>query len=292
MESEKIIYGPNSSFSHRIIREKYFSRSLHTHPEIEILLVTEGYGKRFVRDGIDTFYPGDLVMIGEDVPHFHRSDKIYYLPNELYCEADVIQFKRNLLPEQLDQIYDFGHVADLLQRSRYGIKFTMPSPIEKLQRLFSMTDRSTGIKRINTLLRLLDILGQVKSYRLLSQPPAAPIRSEQPAEGIVGHTYSFLLKHFKENISLEAIARSVHQNPTSLCRYFKRNTQKTIFECLNELRVEYVCRLLAHTDLTIAQAAYESGFRNLSHFNSQFRAIMQQAPSEYRRSVQSREEGI
>jgi hypothetical protein len=67
MEYEKIIYGPGRSFSYRTIREKYFSRTLHVHPEIEVLLVTRGYGKRFVGESIDEFFPVDLVIIGDGI---------------------------------------------------------------------------------------------------------------------------------------------------------------------------------------------------------------------------------
>lgn len=60
---------------------------------------------------------------------------------------------------------------------------------------------------------------------------------------------------------------------------------RTLFRFLSEIRVSQACRLLARPDLTVAQAAAEAGFFNLSHFNKQFRSLIRQTPTEYRRRL-------
>ncbi|MCE5345536.1 MAG: AraC family ligand binding domain-containing protein [Bacteroidales bacterium] len=59
----------NHSFSVEQEKFQYFPDPLQLHPDIEILLVPEGTGTCFVGDSIDRFGPGDLVMIGQNVPH-------------------------------------------------------------------------------------------------------------------------------------------------------------------------------------------------------------------------------
>ena len=50
------------SFLH--VELPYFEVPWHYHPDIEILLVLKGEGRRFVGDHIENFYPEDLWTLG------------------------------------------------------------------------------------------------------------------------------------------------------------------------------------------------------------------------------------
>ena len=88
-------------------------------------------------------------------------------------------------------------------------------------------------------------------------------------------------KNYQENISLEDIARHVGMNASALCRYYKKNTGKTLFSYLSELRISYAVKLLMNKNIAISQIAYDCGYNNLSHFNRQFKGITGKTPSEY-----------
>ena len=87
--------------------------------------------------------------------------------------------------------------------------------------------------------------------------------------------YAYLFNHFKEKITLKEIADYVKQNPSALCRYFKQRTDKNIFQCLAEIRIEHACKLLAYSNLTNSTSAYESGYNYVPHFIMQFEKISQ-----------------
>lgn len=285
MQYEKIIYGPGNSFSYKTITKKYFPMPLHHHPEIEVILITAGHGKRFVSNSVDDFAPGDLVLIGDNVPHFHLCDKIYYQDNDLFCSSRVIQFTRDIFPERFEQLTEYANIANLLQRGMYGVKFMNLPSIEQTAHIMESLDKLSGIKRINALLRMLDLLGRLKDYKILSQYDYKHDTVKQDDQNsISSKVYNYLMKNFKRKVSLEEVATHVNQNPTSLCRYFKQNTKKSIFESLNEIRVEYACKLLANSDFTIAQIAYESGYNNLSNFNKQFKKVLGKSPKDYKES--------
>ena len=84
---------------------------------------------------------------------------------------------------------------------------------------------------------------------------------------------------------LKDVADFVAQNPTSLCRYFKKPTDKSIFQVLAEIRVEYACKLLANSDLTITEVAFSSGYNTPTLFFEQFQKIVHFIPAEYRREI-------
>ena len=84
---------------------------------------------------------------------------------------------------------------------------------------------------------------------------------------------------------LKDLADFVGQNPTSLCRYFKKSTDKSIFQVLAEIRIEYACKLLANSDLTITEVAFRSGYNTPTLFFEQFQKIIRLTPAEYRREI-------
>src|SRR3954464_426106 len=57
--------------SFKVWRHGYPYRTVrwHFHPEYEIHLITATTGKYFVGDHIGNFAPGNLVMVGSDLPH-------------------------------------------------------------------------------------------------------------------------------------------------------------------------------------------------------------------------------
>ncbi len=62
-------------------------------------------------------------------------------------------------------------------------------------------------------------------------------------------------------------------------------TGKTIITVLNEIKIEYACKLLTVSHLSNAQIAYECGFNNISYFNKVFKSITKQTPTEYKHNL-------
>ena len=66
---------------------------------------------------------------------------------------------------------------------------------------------------------------------------------------------------------------------------FKKSTDKSIFQVLAEIRIEYACKLLANSDLTITEVAFSSGYNTPTLFFEQFQKIIRLTPAEYRREI-------
>lgn len=110
-------------------------------------------------------------------------------------------------------------------------------------------------------------------------------RGETTEQTEEGRIYTYLYNDFREKVVLKDVADFVGRNPTSLCRYFKKSTDKSIFEVLAEIRVEYACKLLANSDLTISEVAFSSGYNTPTLFFEQFQKIIHLTPAEYRREI-------
>lgn len=138
---------------------------------------------------------------------------------------------------------------------------------------------------INPSFQILERLCQCKKTNILSDIAYNSSNLLKETNEPVNRVYTYLFNHFKDKISLKEIADYVKQNPSALCRYFKQRTDKSIFQCLAEIRIEHACKLLAYSNLTVAQIAYESGYNFVPHFITQFEKITKRTPSEYRLQI-------
>ena len=181
---------------------------------------------------------------------------------------------------------DYKVVYELLQRSQSGIRFSDFSLSARIYDMMQKSDHITGINCIILLFDILDELSRCTMYKLLSTTAYSVYNNGNvQAQGPVDRVYDYLYNHFKEKVSLHVLAHYVKFNPTALCRYFKQHTNKTIFECLAEIRIEHTCHLLTYSDMTISEIAYESGYNQISLFNKQFYIIMHMTPTEYRKQM-------
>lgn len=285
----RIVHGMTTLCSH--ISYPRFVLPLHKHVEFEIMLFTKGSGKQFVGEGVSDFRAGDVALIGSNVPHLHLCDT--KLPQPVSssdteaepCAGEAVQFRPELFPAYMQDIPDYRHICDLLQKSQYGVRFYDEGLYEELLELVNELDSTEHTARIVCLLRMLERLYRCNRTELLSDTAYNSSNLMPDAEEPVNKVYTYLYNHFKENITLQDIAGYVRQNPSALCRYFKQRTDKSIFQCLAEIRIEHACKLLAHSGMTVSQVAYESGYNSLTHFISQFERHTKRKPSEYRAQI-------
>jgi YesN/AraC family two-component response regulator len=282
----KIVHGITTLCSH--ISYPRFVLPLHKHVEFEIMLFTKGSGKQFVGEGVSDFRAGDVALIGSNVPHLHLCNT-KLSPSVTGngekrepCAGEAVQFRPELFPAYMQDIPDYRPIYDLLQKSQYGVRFYDKGIYDDMQEMLDELDGTTHTARIICLLRMLERLYHCHHTELLSDTAYNSSNLIPDVEEPVNKVYTYLYNHFKENVSLKDIAEYVKQNPSALCRYFKQRTDKSIFQCLAEIRIEHACKLLTYSGMTVSQVAYESGYNSLTHFIAQFERYTKQKPSEYR----------
>jgi len=282
---------PSESPVLRIMKHShnYFDIPWHYHPEYEITLILEGYGKRFVGDSIEAFSPGDIVMIGSNLPHVWLNDRVFYEEeSNLQSSALVLQFSRDLFSPALEALPEFRRISRLLKKSGYGLSIPSEHFDVTVKKIASI-EAADGISRFSELLEMLEWMEVSADYRQLSVSSDPALANEHESATAsndrLQSAIQFLVNSYHNDISVHDVARHVHMNTSAFCRFFKTHTRRTFTQYLNELRINYACKLLLDDGFSISQVCYESGFQNQSYFNRQFKRTMGVSPKVYRKDI-------
>jgi AraC-like DNA-binding protein len=280
---EKINNSESESFFHKLVEEPYFSAPWHFHPEVEIFLVLEGTGTRYVGDGISNFNPGDLAIIGANTPHVWSSSEDYYQKDLTRMSKGIcIQFEEIFWGNHFSELPELIRIKELFQNAKRGIRFKNEIKSEIREKLIALPS-TMGMKRLMLLLEILDLMATTKNYKYLSSPNYKPAVINTEDLGRIEKIYQYVLKNFTMEIQLEDVSALINLSPQSFCRYFKSRTNKVFFTFLNEVRIGHACKLLIENNQNVAQICYESGFNHLSNFNRQFKKIKGMTPSEFQK---------
>lgn len=98
----------------------------------------------------------------------------------------------------------------------------------------------------------------------------------------------FLNERFRDNLSLAALAAEVGVHETHLAREFRRFYDCTVGEYVRRLRIDYACRRLSDSNLSLTEIALAAGFFDQSHFARNFKSQTGITPHEYRKIRYSR----
>ncbi|MDQ6418906.1 response regulator [Paenibacillus sp. LHD-117] len=99
------------------------------------------------------------------------------------------------------------------------------------------------------------------------------------------HVIGILHDRMEEKISLDMLATSVNLNESYLCRIFKQDTGKSIFQYMNELKINHAVELLKGRDARVKEVAVSVGIEDPFYFNRLFKKVVGVSPSEYRKKI-------
>lgn len=258
---------------------KSFLKIWHCHPEIELVVIKESTGTRFVGDNIGPFEPGDVVLLGENVPHLWLNDKSYFgADSGLWAKAEVIHIQEKFV-QGLHMIPEAKSILELFRVAKKGIKFdkkysgTIMAKVKKIGRFDSFM-------QYLHLLELLYFLSGLKDYNVLASDGYLYTFNEIKDSKMV-KVHEHIMNNFKNKITLDEISSIANMHPAAFSRFFTHTHKKTFSCFLNEVRVGYACRLLIESKYNISGVCYEAGFNNLSNFNRKFKEVKKITPSEY-----------
>lgn len=258
-----------------------FTSPLHVHPEYELTVILEGMGTRFVGDNLARYGPGDLILVGPNLPHYWRSDAGR---GSTRAHSVVVQFGERYLGDGFLAMPEMLSVKRLFERARRGIQFQGRRAREVAERLV-LLPRTTGAVRMAEFIGILATLATVRQSRLLSGDGFLDLPDSVGTDRI-RRSCRYVFEHLDGDVRLADVAREAAMSPEAFCRLFRRITGRRFFDFVNELRVTHACALLKDTERAIGDIAEASGYKTLANFNRRFKERKGCAPRDFRRKFQ------
>lgn len=239
----------------------------HAHPFYHIFHIVGGQFRFCVNGERHDLQPGQTLLVPPQVEHG------YTIGDD--SNGQCMEIKFSLGQSTLDA-----------QLTKAGLQISDSSLVELLFRQileeYAALGKQADEAAAAYLLALLNALcepdrhqKQNHRFRYLDASSYSPL-----AQRIV----RYLESHYSEDLSLDSLAASMDYNKSYLCVAFKKDTDQTILDCLNMIRIRRAAELIVYSDHSLAQVSEMCGFASVSHFNRVFLKYAGITPGQCRRA--------
>ncbi len=270
----------NNSFLVRKFDQAEFTSPYHFHPEYELTLIIKGKGNRYVGNNMAVYSAGDLVLLGANLPHCWKTENA--IREEINSSSIVIQFNEDFLGADFFTKPELSLILNLLQKSAQGIQFLNGTVGEVTSKINLLAAEENPFKKLFLLLEILHLLATSKEYIMLNQQGIIAGQSAVKRER-VNKVLGYIVDNFKNEILLDEAAAIAHMTTNAFCKYYKRTIGQTFMETVIDYRINYAIQQLLHSDKSISDISFESGFGDVSHFYKLFKRKNKQSPLNYRK---------
>ena len=261
----------------RIFLNSILFRKMHEHSALEVDLVLRGSGKIHTGQGVFCVRSGAILLFNSYEPHEFTADSpeaLRILSLQIsdrfldgYCPwLQGVVFRTDspvLTPERAEQRV---LAVKILLAARYYLEETPCSELACVGQIGLI---------LSELLRLLP-------WETL---PDAKYTSVRNKSARIRRITGYIDQHYREKISLAALAAQEGVTPTHLSHFFKEAFHVSFQEYLNALRLEKALVLLRNSDAYLVDICLECGFSDTRYLNQMFLKEFGCTAAEYRRKA-------
>lgn len=254
----------------------YSSFPMHWHNFLEIIVpLTDNYSLTFGNSEAILNY-NQIALVPPRT--LHSISKTDSQPNL------IIQFSNQLLP----QLHDFVIHRQLFWRQPIfdcrDSSFS-ENPLELLLKLrdsFYAENPFRELYMYETLIHFFIVLGE-RNDKMKQELSA----SKTPQQKVYDKKFAAIAKYLQEHcsgpVSMEETAAFAGFSKYHFSRCFREYFQMSFPEYVTSLRLSKAAELLENPDLSILEAAMQSGFSSLASFNRAFKQHNRCTPSQFRK---------
>lgn len=223
----------------------------------------------------DDFHCDELV----DINHLNYIKKLtYYMENEQYDELgilldDLTIFIKSHHLSDANVIHLYKALISSTIRTLYQKESLYVDDIRLLNDVMNnFTTQFNDLSDINSYLS--NIIHKIATH-------SASLPSYQPH---IKKTLKIIRSTYNEDISLEAIAASLHLSSAYLSRLFKEEVHVNFKEYLTKYRLNIIKTYLQDTEKSISEIAQLTGYNNANQLTRIFKKYEGLTPRQYRQS--------
>lgn len=261
-------------------KKNFFSKE-DKHPFCELVFVSSGKLNIESQDYTGTLCKNQMIL--------HRANTIHSL---------------NCPPETTPVVIIIGFVCDTKKLNYFSYNpVTLKEPeIQKLAEVvkegrnvflppynkptYDMRKKKKQLFGSEQLLKLTleyFLISLIRQYEIHLHYEKPPLPSEKLL--LINEIISYLDVNFLEKITIDELAFLFKTNRATLCHEFKKATNKTVIQYINDKKIMLAIQKIKNSDATFTEIADQLNFKSIHYFTLFFKKQLGMTPKEYKRSL-------
>lgn len=254
---------------------------IHYHTAIEISLILSGKG---------------LYKTNNSSYPVNKGDIFFFRPNEAHCITDIEADGMELLNLHISPYYLYTNLQNALSSNYIKIlatSFPLKSnkindtlPLEQVQEITNLIltiRKELESKKSDYITFVCNYISTILILFSRTYKNSKFSKNEKQNYQKLLQAIKYIDTHFKEDISLESIAKKVAYSRCYFSSIFKKCMGMSIWDYICIKRIEESLTLIKTTDKNIADIAFECGFNNTVNFNKLFKKYTNVTPNFFRK---------
>lgn len=267
-------------YYNRFAPQFVFKRGNEKHNFFEFYYVVEGEMQIMVDNIISVASAGDYFL----VPPMHVHSM---LPNKCYCTGISISFSGENLPETLLHGKLSDNEKKIVSLLLYTYAKNCDSAEFRLSTLFDKEEESVKDVAYDHLLKSLIESLIILLLQAEQNETREKSRHTHPNSALAKEIKNYLDAHYKENVSLEVLAKKMDYSIPHVCRVFKKTYNETIINYLSKKKIDEALVLIERGEMPLREISDELGFDSISYFNKIFKKFTGMSPGQYKKTAQA-----
>jgi AraC-like DNA-binding protein len=241
----------------------------HTHPTFSIGLVDAGRSVLTLASGSTPIAPGDVILVrAGDVHCCNPEDLQRWSYRMFHIELPWLQA---LLAESPATAGLATAMRSQVIRSAQAVQL-----LDRLTRALDEGDRNADLQA-----EVIACLHELMLLCAEAGAPAQDVNGDEDAEAPgLRLAYEHLRAHCRERIAIDALAQLAGTGRYQLIRQFRRRYGLTPHALQLDMKINQA-RALLQQGASAADAAYDTGFADQSHFHRTFKSRVAATPLQY-----------
>ena len=253
----------------------------HWHEELQFCVVTEGTVDFYVCENKYTLQKGEGIFINSQ--YIHMAKPASNPLNSYIC----IDFHPKLVGAFQGSIIEKKYVNPYLNSRNIksvvlnGEASWQKDILERIKEINDLNHEKNDTYEFDIYLKLLYIWKNIITNVKINYNDKDSVPKTED-ENRLKSIFSYIHENYMNKIALDDIASNVHLSKSECCHLFKRNVKCTIFEYIQDYRINKSIDLLKNTNMSISQISYENGFCSSSYYCEVFKKKTGMTPKEYK----------
>ncbi len=252
---------------------------MHSHDYLEVAVCLEGRGQFKFGQRADPIEPGDVFLIDNCEAHVAVADPGVHL------RLLLALFLPEFIAAPGCRPFDSAYLGAFTQGGNGSRRIRHDSALASELRpiMFDLKTAAEGANRSDRYLidaNLRRFLGVVIKRR---GQEAIPADLTADIQRQLSPALAYVADHFREAITLDQIAATMHLSASRTRHLFKDATTVGFKEYVTRLRLAEAKRMLLETGASICEIASAVGYTNIYQFYKVFNRYTRMSPADYRR---------